>query len=239
MKKLALVTGGSRGLGKEIAIALSKKFKVGIHYFRGKERSEEILRKIEENGRESVLIWGDLSTEKGVREFINETKKNFGEPDILINNFGPIIFKNLFENELRDWLYILQTNLLTPFLLIKEFLPSMREKKWGRIINIGFSESLRPKAFTEIVPYSISKNALLILTLSIAKMERDSGITCNMISPYLLEEGIFPKGKRKVTTTPFEKISSIVLHLCEDRASNLNGKNFILKGLDVKIQNFF
>lgn len=239
MKRLALVTGGSRGLGKKIAIALSKKFRVGIHYFSGKKRSEEIMRKIEENGGESLLIWGDLTTEEGVREFIHETKKNLGEPDILINNFGPIIFKNLLENELRDWSYILQTNLLTPFLLIKEFLPSMREKKWGRIINIGFSESSRPKAFEEIVPYSISKNALLILTLSIAKMERDSGITCNMISPYILEEGISPKGKKKANITPFEKISSLVLLLCEDKASNLNGKNFILKGLDMKIQNFF
>jgi len=239
MKKLALVTGSSRGLGKEIAIALSKKFKVGIHYFGGKERAEETLTKIEKDGGEGVLIWGDLSTDKGVGEFINETRKNFGEPDILINNFGPIIFKNVFENELKDWSYILQTNLLTPFLLIREFLPSMKKKRWGRIINIGFSESSKPSAFKEIIPYSISKNALLILTISIAKILRNSGVTCNMISPYILEEGISPKGKRKGSITPFEEVTSIVLLICDEKSSNLNGRNFILKGLSIKIENFF
>lgn len=228
MKKSALITGASRGLGRDIAIALSKKFKVGIHHFSGKERAEEILRRVKDLGGEGEIIWGDLSTENGVKDFIIETKKSFGDPDILINNFGPIIVKNLFDNELNEWLYILHTNLLTPFLLIKAFLPSMRNKKWGRIINIGFSESSKNRAFKEIVPYSISKNALLTLTLSIAKIEKGSGVTCNMISPYVLQEGIFPKEK-KGSRIPFEKITSLVLRLCDDKAGNLNGRNFILR----------
>lgn len=229
MKKLALITGASRGLGRDIAITLSNRFKVGIHYFSGRERAEEVLSRVKDAGGEGGIIWGDLSNENGVRDFVVETKKIFGEPDILINNFGPIIVKNLLDNELNDWLYLLQTNLLAPFLLIKAFLPSMREKKWGRIINIGFSESSKNRIFKEIVPYLISKNALLTLTLSIAKIEKNSGVTCNMISPYVLQEGIFPKRKKKVSRIPFEKIASLVLFLCDDKAGNLNGENFILK----------
>lgn len=229
MKKLALVTGASRGLGRAIAIALSKKFKVGIHYFKGKERAEEILKEIENSRGEGKLIWGDLSNWEGVKSFISETKKNFGVPDILINNFGPIVMKNLYDNELNDWWYILHTNLLAPFLLIKEFLPFMRERKWGRIINIGFSEVSKPRAFKNIVPYAISKSALLTMTLSIAKLEKDSGVTCNIISPYILEEGVFPESK-KVMRTSFDKIVSLILYLCEEKANKINGKNFIVKG---------
>lgn len=228
MKKLALITGASAGLGRAITIALSKKFKVGIHYFEGRERGEAILKEIENNKGEGKLIWGNLSNEKGVKDFILATKKNFGKPDILINNFGPIIIKNLYENELNDWWYILHTNLLTPFLLIKEFLPFMREKKWGRIINIGFSEANKSRAFKNIVPYAIAKSALLTLTKSIAKLEKKSGITCNIISPYLLEEGISPI-KRKASRTSFDKIISLILYLCEEEAENINGKNFIIK----------
>ncbi len=229
MKRLALITSASRSLGKEIVIALSKKFSVGIHYFEGEERAKEILRRIKKEGGHGRVIRGDLSTEKGARDFVLEVRKNFGDPDILINNFGPIILKNLLDTDLDDWLYILQTNLLTPFILIKEFLPSMREKKWGRIINIGFSESSKPRAFKRIIPYAISKNALLTLTLSIAKMEKNSGVTCNMVSPYVLEEGIFPESGKDAKRIPFEKVTSLILHLCEDEASNINGENFMIK----------
>jgi len=229
MKKIALVTGASRGLGKEIALALSSKFKVGIHYFQSKERGEEILKRIVDNGGEGELIWGDLGSDEGVRNFVLNVREGLGDPDILINNFGPIIFKDLFEIEKEDWIYMFQTNLLTPYILIREFLPTMIERKWGRIINIGFSESCKPKAFKEIVPYSISKIALLILTLSVAKTLKNSGVTCNMISPYILEEGIPPKKGKKVKKIPFEKITSLVLSLCEERAWNLNGRNFIIK----------
>ena len=210
MKRVAIVTGSSRGLGKEIVIALSSKFKVGIHYFQGKKNGEEILKRIKDNGGEGELIWGDLSSDEGARNFVMEVKKSLGDPDILINNFGPIIFKDLFEIEKNDWIYMLQTNLLTPYILIREFLPKMIERKWGRIINIGFSESCKPKAFREIVPYSIAKSALLILTLSIAKTLKNSGVTCNIISPYILEEGIPPKKVKKIKKIPYEKITSLV-----------------------------
>ncbi len=229
MKRLALITGASRGLGKEIALALSKKFSVGIHYFEGEERAKEILKRIKKEGEDGKVIWGDLSTEKGARDFVLNVKRNFGDPDILINNFGPIILKDLFETELDEWLYIFQTNLFTPFILIKEFLPKMKERKWGRIINIGFSESSKPRAFKKITPYAISKNALLTLTLSIARIEKKSGVTCNMISPYVLEEGVFPESKKDVKIVPFKKVTSLILRLCDDKSSGINGKNFVLK----------
>ncbi len=229
MKKLALVTGASRGLGKEIALALSQKFKVGVHYFHGLQKAEEILRNIKSIDGEGEVIHGDLRTKEGVERFIKETKDKFGTPDILVNNFGPILVKDLFENCWEDWDFILSANLLAPFLLIKEFVPYMREKGWGRIINIGFSEANKKEAFKKIVPYVISKNALLILTRSVSKLERKHGITCNLISPYILEEGVLPPGENENARIPFQEIISLIKYLCEDRAGNITGRNYVLK----------
>ncbi|MGQ9618721.1 MAG: SDR family NAD(P)-dependent oxidoreductase [Candidatus Aminicenantia bacterium] len=228
MKKVALVTGASKGLGKEIAVALSEKYIVGIHYFKGLERALEVLQIIKEKGGEGELIQGDLSSKEGVEKFAIDLRRMLGNPDILVNNFGPIILKNLLENTSEDWLYMFQTNLITPFVLMKEFIPTMREKGWGRIINIGFSESSKIKAFREIVPYAISKNALFILTRSIAKMEKGTGITCNLISPFILEEGISPNGGVAFARTSFGEVISIINFLCQER-NLITGKNFVLR----------
>jgi 3-oxoacyl-[acyl-carrier protein] reductase len=108
----------------------------------------------------------------------------------------------------------------------------MRERRWGRIINIGYHRVEQLTAFSGIAAYAVAKTALLILTRSAAASELKSGITVNMVSPGLIEGGIMPAGG-KVSPELFGKktdVAEAVSFLASDRAGHINGTNLIVAG---------
>ncbi len=231
--KIALVTGSSRGIGRDIALKLADVTSgVAVHYKNNRDAAKKVVKKIREKGNLAVSFRADLTKEREASALVRNVEEKFGRIDILVNNFGPILVKSWEKVTSSEWDYILRSNLMSALYCLKASLPGMRKRKWGRIINLGYSRAEQLVAFSTITPYAIAKTGLLILTRSVAASEGSAGITVNMVSPGLMEGGILPESKSvpKGRLGKFEDISSAVLFLVSDEADFISGTNLIVAG---------
>lgn len=232
-ERIALVTGSSRGIGRNIALSLvDVSSAVAIHYRSDRKAAEQVVRKVREKGKLSACFRADLTKEREAVALVRRVKEKFGRIDILVNNFGPILSKSWEKVTSSEWDYILRSNLGSALFCLKVALPGMRKKKWGRIINIGYSRAEQLVAFSKITPYAIAKTGLLILTRTVAASEASSGITVNMVSPGLIERGVLPVDKNIPggRLVKFNDVSHAVLFLVSEEADSITGTNLIVAG---------
>lgn len=232
-KKIALVTGSSRGMGRNIALRLSDHVAgVVIHYRRDRDAAMSVVEEIRAKGKLSVCIRADLTKEKEAQLLVQRSGERIAAIDILVNNYGPILVKPWEMLKPEDWDHMFQSNLESAFYCIKAVLAGMRKKRWGRIINLGFSRVEQLVAYQRIVPYAIAKTGLLILTRSVAASTAADGITVNMVSPGLMEGGVLPKDQNipKGRFGRFEDVSNAVLFLASEQSSYITGANIIVSG---------
>ena len=232
-QKVALVTGSSRGIGRNIGLKLADaESAVAVHYHLNKKDAEEVVRKIREKGKKSAAFAADLTRRSEALGLIREVEKKFGSVDILVNNFGPILVKPWERVTASEWEYIFRGNVLSALYCLKAALPRMKERKWGRIINIGYNRVEQLVAFSTITPYAIAKTGLLILTRSVAASVASDGITVNMVSPGLIEGGLLPLEKNVGRTKlgKFEDVSEAVAFMASEKAHFITGTNLIVAG---------
>jgi 3-oxoacyl-[acyl-carrier protein] reductase len=183
---LALVTGGNRGIGRAIALALAGAgADVAIGYHARTAEAEETTRAIAALGRRTVAIQADVARADGVRRMIDTTRRELGDADILINNAGVIRPQPLDAITEQDWHELIAANLTSVFLATQAVLPAMRAKAWGRIINLS---SVAAQLGGVVGPhYAASKAGLHGLTHSYAALLAKEGITVNTIAPALIK----------------------------------------------------
>jgi len=231
--KIALVTGSSRGIGRDIALKLADVTSgVAVHYKEERKAAEDVARQIKEKGKLSASFPADLTEEREAFALVRKVEEEFGKIDILVNNFGPILVKPWEKVTSSEWEYVLRSNLLSALYCLKAALPGMRKRKWGRVINLGYSRAEQLVAFSTITPYAIAKTGLLILTRSAAASEASSGITVNMVSPGLIEGGVLPEDRDIPLGRlgKFEDVSHAVLFLASDKADSITGTNLVVAG---------
>jgi len=231
--KIALVTGSSRGIGGDIALRLAEKVgSVAVQYFSQREAALGVVESIRQKGKRSAAFRADLSSEKSANLLIQRVKDRFGRLDILINNFGPILVKSWKKVTTKEWESVYRNNLLSALFCMKAALPEMRRRRWGRIVNLGYSRVEQLAAFTTITPYAIAKTGLLLLTRTIAHTEASKGITVNMVSPGLMEGGVLPRDDHVPAGRlgKYNDVSSAVLFLVSEDASYVTGTNLIVAG---------
>jgi 3-oxoacyl-[acyl-carrier protein] reductase len=231
--KIALVTGSSRGIGRDIALTLAEAVGgVAVQYFSQKQAALDVVDAIRQKGKRSAAFRADLSGEKGANLLIQRVQERFGRLDILINNFGPILVKPWKKVTTKEWENIYRKNLLSALFCLKAALPGMRRRKWGRIVNLGYSRVEQLTAFTTITPYAIAKTGLLLLTRTAAQTEASAGITVNMVSPGLMEGGVLPKDDHVPAGRlgKYRDVSSAVSFLVSDEAGYITGTNLIVSG---------
>lgn len=232
-QKIALVTGSSRGIGKDIALRLADVVSgVAVHYHLNQHAAEQVVKKIEKKGKQSAAFAADLTREAEAIGLVREVEKKFKTIDILVNNFGPILVKPWEEVLASEWEYIFRGNLASALHCLKAVLPGMRERNWGRIINIGYSRVEQLVAFSSITPYAVAKTGLLILTRSVASSVFSAGITVNMVSPGLIEGGVLPFSKKAdiARLGKLEDVSEAVLFLVSEKSGFITGTNLIVAG---------
>jgi len=174
--KTALVTGSSRGIGKACAISLAKKCGlIFVHYHNRKEDAEDTCQQIENLGGKAMLVQCDVSQTDEIDALINEIKNTGENISILINNAGMVVKKSLEEMDEGSWDIVMDANLKSSFLLTQAFIPSMRENKWGRIINISSHAAITGGSTGP--HYAASKAGMNGLTHYYAKMLAGEGIT--------------------------------------------------------------
>jgi 3-oxoacyl-[acyl-carrier protein] reductase len=232
-KRIALVTGSSRGIGRDIAIRLAEVCSgVAVHYMSNRKAAEKVVGKIQEREKRSESFRADLTKEKEAVSLIRSVEEKFGKIDILVNNFGPILVKPLEEVTSYEWELVFRANLMSALHCIKAVLVGMRKREWGRIINLGYSRVEQLAAFSTITPYAVAKTGLLILTRSVAASEASAGITVNMVSPGLMKGGILPESRDipRGRLGKFRDVSQAVMFLASEEADFITGTNLIVAG---------
>lgn len=184
--RIALVTGGSRGIGRAIAIALGRAgANVAVNYRTRAAEAQEVCTQIARMGRRSMSVTADVSSTPAVAQMVHTVQEQLGAISLLINNAGisrPQPPEAITE---RDWDELLSVNLKSAFLVTQAVLPDMRARRWGRIVNIS---SVAAQLGGVIGPhYAASKAGLFGLTHSYAALLAKEGITVNAIAPALIE----------------------------------------------------
>jgi len=183
--KVALVTGGSRGIGRQIALALARQgADIAVNYHKSENEAKKVLSEVEGYGSRCISIGADVSKSSDVARMTNIIKNRLGVVQILINNAGIARPQPLQEISEKDWDEIIDTNLKSAFLVTQAVLPEMREKGWGRIVNMS---SVAAQLGGVVGPhYAASKAGLIGLTHSYASLLSKQGITINTIAPALI-----------------------------------------------------
>ncbi len=184
-EKVIIVTGASRGIGREIAKTLAKKNIIIANYNKSEKEAQELKQKMEKKGYKLEIYKADISKENECRELVEYTIKKYKKIDVLINNAGISKTKLVTEVTKKDWEEIINTNLYSAFNMSQQVIPNMIHNKKGNIINIS-SIWGQVGASMEVI-YSISKAGLDGLTKSLAKELGPSGIRVNSISPGIID----------------------------------------------------
>jgi len=201
MKKLedrvALVTGGSRGIGKAIIYALAEEgADVGVNYIRSKESAEQVCEDIrKENGVKAIALKADVSILDEVQGMMDTMLKEFGRIDILVNNAGIQCRGKLVDISLDDWNRVIATNLTGVFLCTKAVLPSMLKRKQGRIINIASQHGQVGKV--ERSAYGATKGGVIALTKALAREVARDGILVNCVAPGPVETDLLANASQE------------------------------------------
>jgi len=184
--KVALVTGGSRGIGRAVALALARAgASVAVNYKTHAAEAEDCCAEIKSRGGQAVAIRADVSSSNEVAGLVRQIDRRLGPVAVLVNNAGISRLQPFDQISEQDWDDMLAANLKSVFLVTQAVLPGMRAAKWGRIINLS---SVAAQTGGVIGPhYAASKAGIHGLTHSYANLLAKEGITVNAIAPALIE----------------------------------------------------
>jgi 3-oxoacyl-[acyl-carrier protein] reductase len=187
--RVALVTGGSRGIGRGIAVRLARDgARVAIAYRANKTAAQETLRQLQTSGADCVAIETDITDAARAEQLVRTVVDRFGRLDVVVNNVGDFRWGALAESSLEDWQSIFASNLLTVLYISRAALPHMRRGRWGRIINLGAVGAERAFGQAKISAYAAAKAAVVALSRSLALEEAKNAITVNVVNPSSIDE---------------------------------------------------
>lgn len=236
-KRVAIVTGSAKGLGKMSAIELAKTgVNVVINYVHSQKEAEATATFITKTyGVQALAIQGDMGKRADVQRLVAESKEKMGSIDILIHNAGPFIRekKKLSDYRLEEWQQMIDGNLNSFFYLLKEILPMMQKKQWGRIVMLGFDKVGQAPAWKYRSAYAAAKTGSASLTRTLALEEAENGITVNMVCPgditgqwkertiegarMAVDEGLAMRSEVG------EDIARTVAFLCDEKSDKISG----------------
>lgn len=239
--KVALVTGSTKGLGRQTALTLGRAgAKVAVNYFRDKATAEASFAAFRSEGCDGILIRADVSSENEVNELVKSIERQIGSVDILVVNATPDIpEKPIEEYTLQDYQIMIDFFIISPYLLTRAVLGAMKNKKWGRIINIGSEVFEDSRA--NFSAYTAAKGGQKGWTRSMATELAPFGITVNLISP-----GWIPVDRHKdvpqeekdayLKTIPAgrwgipDDIADAVLYFSSEQTSFVTGQTLCING---------
>jgi 3-oxoacyl-[acyl-carrier protein] reductase len=238
--KIALVTGGSRGIGRAIALLLAERgAKVALNYNRNLEEANAVAAAIESKGGQALVVQGDVSIAAEATALVEQTIKAYGRIDILVNNAGITRDTLMMRMSETDWDAVLDTNLKGAYLCAKAVLRPMLKSKGGRIINIS-SVSGQAGSGGQ-ANYSAAKAGLIGFTKALAREVGSRGITVNAVAPGFIEtdmtNALSAEFKQKIQDQiPLERfgkpedVAEAVAFLASDAANYITGQVLAVNG---------
>jgi 3-oxoacyl-[acyl-carrier protein] reductase len=232
--KIALVTGGNRGIGAACSVALARAgCDVAVNYHQRGEDAERVRAEIEKLGRRAIAVQADVSSADQVNEMAVAVEKQLGPVSVLINNAGMMRVRKVEEITEADFDEHLRINLKSAFLVTQAVLPKMREQRWGRLV---FMSSVAAQVGGLVGPhYAASKAGMLGLMHGYASTLAKEGVTSNAICPALIETDMVranPRATPEVIPVgrfgTSDEVASAVVMLAENayvtgQSINVNG----------------
>lgn len=226
--RTAIVTGGGRGIGRTIALALAEAGAAVAVVARSGDEIGETVRLISQQGRAAAAVTADVSSWADVERAQTEIEERLGPIDILVNNAGisgPLM--PLWETDPDDWWRTLEVNVRGPMLFARAVLPAMIQRERGTIINIGSYAGIR--ATTGFGAYATSKAALVRFTDSLAATTEKHGIEVFTLSPGLVHTSMADaidafKSIPESEWTPPERVAAMAVRLAAGDGARLNGR---------------
>ncbi|WP_432641719.1 3-oxoacyl-[acyl-carrier-protein] reductase [Acidaminococcus sp.] len=232
--KVALVTGGSRGIGRAVALKLAENgADVAINYAGNTAAAEEVKAAVEKLGRRAMLVQGSVADTDGVQAIVNQVVKELGRLDILINNAGITRDGLLMRMKEADWDAVLETNLKGVFNCSKAVMRTMMKQKSGRIVNMASVVGEMGNAGQ--ANYAAAKAGVIGFTKSLAKEVASRGITVNAVAPGFIATDMTKvltddQKAEMARTIPLgragqpEDVANAVLFLVSDEAAYITGQ---------------
>jgi 3-oxoacyl-[acyl-carrier protein] reductase len=239
MKRTAMVTGASRGIGKACALELARAGAKVVLAARQIDKLEEVAAEIRTAGGEAFVVVMDLASHESIKTAVSTASKEFGRIDILVNNAGVTKDNLALRMKPDDWNIVLQTNLSGAFFCIQQVISPMMRERWGRIVNI--SSVVGQAGNPGQANYVASKAGLIGLTKSLAQELASRNITVNAVAPGFIETdmtGVLKEEQKARITqgipmgrigTPGE-VAAAVRFLASEEASYITGNVIDVNG---------
>jgi len=231
--KVAIITGGSRGIGRAMALAFAQEGAKVVVVGRNKSRCQEVFAQISRSGGTAISIQADVSKEADVAAMVSQIKEKFKRIDILVNNAAVNLpFREVIELTLDEWNWVIATNLTGPFLCSRAVLPLMIAQRSGKIINmasLGGRQGAAGRA-----PYRPAKAAIINFTECLAAEVKEHGIDVNAICPGVVATDMMSEitgGKVPSYAMPLEDIASVAVFLASDESRSVTGTAIDVLGL--------
>jgi 3-oxoacyl-[acyl-carrier protein] reductase len=242
LEKTAIITGGGRGIGRAITLALAhKKFKVVVTYVARRDCCEQTAADVRELGCEALVVQADVTKRESVCQLISTATKKFRTVDVLVNNAGILQQKPFNTISDEDWDAMLATNLKSVFLCSQEIMPVMVRQGGGSIINISSSGGQLGGMLA--VHYAVSKAGVISLTRSLARVGAPDGIRVNCVTPGLIETEMSQKeirsevGQQKINKEiplrragQVEEVATAVVFLASEESAYITGQSINVNG---------
>jgi 3-oxoacyl-[acyl-carrier protein] reductase len=237
--KVALITGGARGIGRAVALDLaSRGWSVAICYRTSAQQAAEVMDAVQQNGSKGLALQCDVSDPKAALEWVGRMHQEWGRIDALINGAGPYHRVSLLHETNEGWHSMFDNNLHPVFYLTRAVIPIMKERKWGRIVSFSMANAEQLIAQPQLTAHYISKIGLLALSRSFARLIAPDAITMNCVSPGFIDSGSAPKEEldRMVKHIPAGYVGTVedavaaVRFLLSEEARYINGANIQLSG---------
>ena len=245
--KVALITGGGRGIGRAIALAFARDGARIVVAARTAAQVEQVAAEI---GNGAIAVVCDVSNSESVTQMFAQTSEQLGDVDILVNNAGIAESSTIVTTTDDFWARHLAINLSGTFYCTRAALPAMLEKKWGRVINIA---SIAGKVGAPyIAAYAASKHGVMGLTRSVALEVAAAGVTVNAICPGYVDTEMVTRGIERITTrtgrsadealealkkmspqnrlATAEEVAAVALLLASDEGRGINGQGINVDG---------
>lgn len=237
--KVALITGGAKGIGRAVALDLAAQgWSVAICYRTSARDADEVIAAVKQAGARGLARQCDVSKTEAATQLVERVHGEFGRIDALINGAGPYHRVPLLQETNAGWHDMFDNNLHPVFYLTQAVLPIMKAQQWGRIVSFTMANAEQLIAQPQLTAHYITKVGLLALSRSYAKLIAADGITMNCVAPGFIDSGSAPKEEldRMVKTIPAGYVGSVgdavaaVRYLLSEEARYVNGANIQLSG---------